>query len=116
MGIEPFLLSSSLLGVVAQRLLRKLCPQCRQPDPVSRGWRAVGCTACNRSGYQGRTGVHETFVVNDEVRALIHSHSSEAELRSAATRAGLVSMREDGKRFLQAGVTSLDELVRVTGD
>jgi general secretion pathway protein E len=116
MGIEPFLLSSSLLGVVAQRLLRKLCPQCRQPDPVSRGWRAVGCTACNRSGYQGRTGVHETFVVNDEVRALIHNHASEAELRSAATRAGLVSMREDGKRFLQAGITSLDELVRVTGD
>ncbi len=116
MGIEPFLLSSSLLGVIAQRLVRKLCPQCRQPDPVSRGWRAVGCTACNRSGYQGRTGVHETLVINDEIRALIHTNASETQLREAAARNGLVVMREDGRRYLQPGVTSLDELVRVTGD
>src|SRR5574340_38804 len=71
MGIEPFLLSSSLLGVVAQRLVRKLCPQCRQPDPVTRGWRAVGCMACNRTGFQGRTGIYELFTVDDEIRGLV---------------------------------------------
>jgi general secretion pathway protein E len=116
MGIEPFLLSSSLLGVIAQRLVRKLCAQCRQPDPVSKGWRAVGCTACNRSGYQGRTGVHETLVINDELRGLIHSGAAESALKEAAVRNGLITMREDGRRFLQAGITSVDELVRVTGD
>jgi general secretion pathway protein E len=116
MGVEPFLLSSSLLGVVAQRLVRKLCPQCRQPDPLSRGYRAVGCLSCNKSGYVGRTGVHEVLVVDDEVRALIHKAAGEAEIRQAASRNGMISMRDDGQRWVQAGVTSLDEVIRVTRD
>jgi general secretion pathway protein E len=116
MGIEPFLLSSSLLGVVAQRLVRRLCEQCRVPDPVAGGWRAVGCPACDRSGYRGRTGVHELFVVDDAVRALIHRGASESELREAARKHGMISMREDGQRWVAAGVTSADEVARVTRD
>ena len=116
MGIEPFLLSSSLLGVVAQRLVRRLCEQCREPDPVAGGWRAVGCPACDRTGYRGRTGVHELFVVDDTVRALIHRGASESELRDTARRDGMMSMREDGQRWVEAGVTSADEVVRVTRD
>jgi general secretion pathway protein E len=116
MGVEPFLLSSSLLGVCAQRLVRKLCPQCRQPDPVSGGWRAVGCLACNRTGFTGRTGIYELLVVDDELRALIHRNAGEGEIRTAALRAGMQTMRDDGQRWVQAGVTSLDEVVRVTRD
>jgi general secretion pathway protein E len=116
MGVEPFLLSSSLLGIGAQRLVRKLCPQCRQPDPISKGWRAVGCLACNRTGYSGRTGIYELVVVDDELRALIHRNAGEGELRAAALRAGMQTMRDDGQRWVQAGITSEDEVVRVTRD
>jgi general secretion pathway protein E len=116
MGIEPFLLSSSLLGVVGQRLVRKLCPQCRQPDPLSRGWRAVGCLACNRSGFQGRSGIYELLVVDDDIRSLIHGSAPESKVRAAALAAGMATMRDDGQRWVQAGVTSLDEVIRVTRD
>jgi len=116
MGIEPFLLSSSLIGIAAQRLVRKLCPQCRQADPVTRAWRAVGCLACNKTGFQGRTGIYELVTVNDELRGLVHRSASEEELRKSAQRNGFRSMREDGQRWVQAGVTSLDEVVRVTRD
>ena len=116
MGVEPFLLSSSLIGVAAQRLVRKLCPQCRQPDPVSRGWRAVGCLACSRTGFSGRTGIYELLVVDDELRSLIHQRAPEGLVRLAAQRAGMTSMRDDGQRWVQSGVTSLDEVIRVTRD
>jgi general secretion pathway protein E len=116
MGVEPFLLSSSLLGVVAQRLVRKLCAQCRQPDPLTKGWRSVGCLSCNRSGFVGRTGVYEILVVDDAIRALIHRSAGEAEIRQAAVGNGMQNMREDGQRWVQAGVTSLDEVIRVTRD
>ncbi|MGD9945994.1 MAG: type II secretion system ATPase GspE [Burkholderiaceae bacterium] len=116
MGIEPFLLSSSLLGVAAQRLVRKLCPQCRQPDPVTKGWRAVGCVACNRTGFQGRTGIYELFTIDDAVRALIHRNAAEGEIRASALAAGMATMREDGRRWVESGVTSADEVIRVTRD
>ena len=116
MGIEPFLLSSSLIGIVAQRLVRKLCPQCRQPDPVTRGWRAVGCLACNRTGFLGRTGIYELVTIDDALRGLIHQSASEADMRKSARENGFRSMREDGQRWVEAGVTSLDEVVRVTRD
>jgi general secretion pathway protein E len=106
MGVEPFLLSSSLLGVMAQRLVRKLCPTCQ----------GKGCAACSQTGYQGRTGIFELLSTNDALRALIHNRASEAELREAALQTGMVLMREDGERLLQSGVTSREELVRVTRD
>ncbi|MFN5512591.1 MAG: type II secretion system ATPase GspE [Burkholderiales bacterium] len=116
MGVEPFLLSSSLLGIGAQRLVRRLCTQCRESDPVSGGWRAVGCAACNRTGYSGRTGIYELLVIDDEIRRLVHAAKGEDDIRDAARRAGMVNMREDGDRWVRDGTTSQDEVVRVTRD
>jgi len=117
MGVEPFLLSSSLLGVCAQRLVRRLCTSCREPEPfVAGAWRAVGCPVCARTGFQGRTGIYELLVVDDIIRARIHERAAEAEIRRAALAAGMVSMREDGQRWVQTGTTSLDEVIRVTRD
>jgi general secretion pathway protein E len=106
MGIEPFLLSSSLLGVLAQRLLRKLCTKCQ----------GAGCSECGHTGYQGRTGVFELLVTDDAIRAQIHHRASEADIRTAAMAGGMRLMREDGERLVQGGVTSREELVRVTRD
>jgi general secretion pathway protein E len=114
MGIEPFLLSSSLLGVVAQRLVRKLCEHCRRQD--SHGWQAVGCDKCGRSGYQGRVGVYELLLTTDQIRAQIHNRASEAEIRAVAQQDGMLTMREDGERWLAEGITTQAELLRVTKD
>ena len=116
MGVEPFLLASSLVGVVGQRLVRKLCTQCREPDPVGGGWRAPGCVACGRTGFQGRTGIYELLAIDDAIRAQIHQGASEAEIRTGALARGLISMRDDGQRWVSAGVTSVDEVIRVTRD
>jgi general secretion pathway protein E len=115
MGVEPFLLSSSLLGVLAQRLVRKLCPVCSVPPPGTEG-APVGCAACGQTGYQGRTGIFELLVADDTVQSLIHNRAPESQLFVAAERGGLRSMREDGERLLKAGVTSRAELLRVTRD
>ena len=113
MGIEPFLLSSSLLGVLAQRLVRKLCPVCRRQDGNGR-WHPVGCDSCAQSGYKGRTGIYELMVADDAIRALIHSRAAESRLFVAAEQAGMKTMREDGERLVAEGITSLEELMRVT--
>ncbi len=115
MGVEPFLLSSSILGVLAQRLVRKLCPACRRVDDRGQ-WHPVGCSACGGSGYKGRTGVYELMVADDAVRNLIHERAAESLLVTAAQQAGLRSMREDGERLVAQGVTSLEEVLRVTRD
>ncbi|MEN9844164.1 MAG: type secretion system protein GspE [Pseudomonadota bacterium] len=115
MGIEPFLLSSSLLGVLAQRLVRKLCPHCKRQDPQGQ-WHPVGCEHCGHTGYAGRTGVFELLVVDDHVRALIHNRAAESDLLAAARANGLVLMREDGQRLVTQGITSQEELLRVTKD
>ena len=130
MGVEPFLLSSSLLGVLAQRLLRRLCPDCKEavnarpeeglPPEITRHYRAVGCPSCGQTGYQGRGGVYELLEVDATVRQLIHRAAPENELRAAArpndatSDKGLRLLREDGLRWLAAGETSLEELIRVT--
>ncbi|MDB5851585.1 MAG: type secretion system protein GspE [Rhodoferax sp.] len=106
MGVEPFLLSSSLLGVLAQRLVRKVCTTCG----------GKGCEACGQTGYQGRTGVFELLVTDDAIRAQIHNRTSEADIRDAALAAGMTLMRDDGERLVRAGITSREELVRVTRD
>ncbi len=115
MGVEPFLLSSSLLGVLAQRLVRKLCPACRTQGPDGQ-WHPVGCPACSHTGYKGRTGVYELMVVDDTVRGLIHNRGDEQVLIAAARHAGLRSMREDGERLVRSGITSAAEVIRVTRD
>jgi general secretion pathway protein E len=115
MGVEPYLLSSSLLGAQAQRLVRKLCTTCRRQDGEGR-WHPVGCSQCSQTGYKGRTGVYELMVVDDALRALIHNRAAENELFAAAKSQGFVPMREDGERLVAAGITSLEEVLRVTRD
>ncbi len=114
MGVEPFLLSSSLLGVLAQRLVRRYCSVCH--ENVNGAWQARGCDACGHTGYQGRTGIFELLQVDDEMRALIHNKSAEANVRSAALAGGMQLMKTDGERLVQSGITSLEEVVRVTRD
>ena len=106
MGVEPFLLSSSLLGVLAQRLVRKICTHCH----------GDGCKPCGQTGYQGRTGIYELLTTNDAIRAQIHNHTSEADIRAAALASGMTLMRDDGQRLVLSGVTSREELLRVTRD
>lgn len=116
MGVEPFLLSSSLLGVLAQRLVRILCPHCKRQDASGCRYVPVGCPECGNTGYKGRTGVYELMTTDDQVRSLIHSGAPEAQVRQEASQAGLRSMREDGERLVERGVTSLEEVLRVTRD
>jgi general secretion pathway protein E len=116
MGIEPYLLASTLNGVLAQRLIRKLCPECKSPfeEDNQRTYRPAGCGACNFTGYKGRTGIYELLTADDELRHRIHDTSAESEIREYAVRAGMVRLREDGMRWVREGVTSLDEVLRVT--
>ena len=106
MGVEPFLLSSSLLGVLAQRLVRKRCTACA----------GQGCDACGHTGYAGRTGIFELLIATDEIRAQIHQRAAESDLRATALRQGMVLMRDDGQRLVDVGITSTEELLRVTRD
>jgi len=106
MGVEPFLLSSSLLGVLAQRLVRKLCTHCA----------GKGCEACSHTGYQGRTGVFELLTTTDAIRAQIHQRAAEADIRAAAIASGMMLMRDDGERLIASGITSREEVLRVTRD
>ena len=128
MGVEPFLLASSLIGVVAQRLVRRLCLECRKPFAADAAqlralgltptdgtlYSAQGCPACNRTGYRGRTGIYELLMVDDDLRRLIHDRASEQALRTHVMSRGMRSLREDGMRWAAQGVISLEEVVRVT--
>ena len=128
MGVEPFLLSSSLIGVLAQRLVRVLCDSCKAPYPASATdcqmlgvdaanpptlYRAVGCPACNQLGYRGRTGIYELIEVDDDLRTMIHDGSSEHQLE-AHVRQHSPSMRQDGWRRVLAGETTMEEVLRVS--
>ncbi len=128
MGVEPFLLSSSLIGVMAQRLVRVLCEDCKQPyeadaaaseelglAPGSRPtlYAPKGCEGCSHLGYKGRTGIYEVVEVDDSFRTLIHDVSSEHELEQYA-RTRSPSVREDGLRKILSGLTSVEEVLRVT--
>jgi general secretion pathway protein E len=128
MGVEPFLLASSLIGVGAQRLVRKLCVECRKAFAPGRAqvrklglapairtvYTAQACATCNRSGYRGRTGIYEFLNVDDGLRRLIHDRASEQQLREYAIGNGMKSLRDDGMRWVAQGITSLEEVVRVT--
>ena len=133
MGVEPYLLASSLLGVVAQRLVRTLCPDCRKPSSATEGemeliransshlklddqvilYHPVGCNACKHNGFVGRTGIYELVELTNEVRQMIHEQSSEIEMEKVIRRT-MPSMRDDGVRLVLTGDTSLDEVLRVT--
>jgi general secretion pathway protein E len=133
MGIEPYLITSSVNGVLSQRLVRRLCEHCREayvPDPalqVSSGlqrmglnpphlYKAVGCEHCRQTGYVGRCGIHELLLIDDRMRRGILDGLDAASLHNKATEAGMHTLYEDGLRKVAAGITSLDELLRVTED
>jgi general secretion pathway protein E len=133
LGVEPFLLSSTLLGVVAQRLVRKVCERCRTEVPlgaeacealgipldraagltVARG---EGCTHCRDTGFKGRTGVFEVLAASDAIRKLVRERADATALRRAARQDGMLTLREGAVRKLADGVTSFEEVMRVTSD
>lgn len=132
MGVEGYLVTSTVIGIVAQRLVRQLCPHCREryevlPDlarelqlpaqpngePPSL-YRAAGCEQCQGSGYKGRTAILELLPMNDEIRSLVLRHAELRELNAAARAAGMRPMYEDGLEKAMAGITSLEEVLRVT--
>ncbi len=131
MGVEPYLLASTLRGVIAQRLVRTLCKACKQEietapqvlarlknigdegAALTRTQRAVGCAKCEGVGYRGRTGVYECLVVDSAVRAEIHAGANHAALTDAAAKQGMRSVERDALRWLAKGETSIDEVLRV---
>ncbi len=134
MGIEPFLVASSVEGIVAQRLVRGLCKACRRPVEVDEAYlrehnfpverlktegpiyEAVGCDECRGNGYKGRTGIFEILQVNDAVRPLVIAHASASEIKASALAHGMRTLREDGWDKVLEGVTTIDEILRVTED
>jgi general secretion pathway protein E len=128
MGVEPFLLSSSLLGVIAQRLVRKLCDDCKEPYVANEVdcdrfsfdksnpptlYRAKGCAKCNYQGFRGRSGIYEMVEIDDKLRTMIHDGSGEHETEAYA-RTLTPSIRQDGIEMVASGVTSVEEVLRVT--
>lgn len=133
MGIEPYLTSSSLVGVVAQRLLRILCKNCKQPYELNREeillsapdfpleegedkitlYRPKGCVRCNQTGYRGRMGVYELLSVSEKIQRLILNQASTQEIKAAAVEEGMITLRQEGLSKVKEGITSLDELLRV---
>ena len=132
MGIEPFLVSSSVMAVMAQRLVRRVCSSCREPyHPTREEMEELGiapqrlmgktiyklgqgCVQCKRTGYRGRTGIHELLVVDDEVRTLVMKSADAATIRRAATARGMNTLREDGADKVVEGMTTIEEILRVT--
>jgi predicted RNA-binding Zn-ribbon protein involved in translation (DUF1610 family) len=130
LGLEPFMVASSLLGVISMRLVRTLCPRCKEayeagasnlnrlgglsPDGGTLTLhRGRGCTTCHDTGYFGRTGIFELLEVDENIRGLISRGSTDAQIRSAAIEVGMRSIGEDGLRKVIAGLTTLEETSRV---
>ena len=132
MGVEPFLVASSVIGIMAQRLVRTVCPDCREayeaaeeevkeiglsPEMIGdhpKFYRGVGCNKCFNTGYQGRTGIHELISPTDDVRQLILKNVDAGTIKKKAMQQGMRTLREDGARKVLAGITSTAELLRVT--
>ncbi len=117
MGIEPFLLSSTINGVLAQRLVRKLCSACRIPDqdrnPSVYRANPAGCNACKHAGYSGRTGVFELMANSGDLRAAIKQSADASQLHAIALNAGMIPLAKDAQRWIDAGLTSAEEVSRV---
>jgi type IV pilus assembly protein PilB len=129
MGIEPFLSSSAVDCVVAQRLARKLCTYCKRQTSLGasalatqgfhveqaiEGYEAVGCARCNYSGYRGRIGLYEVMLNSDEIRELTIKRSSADEIRKVALEQGMTPLRDDGLDKVRLGITSIEEVLRVS--
>ncbi|MBP5446313.1 MAG: Flp pilus assembly complex ATPase component TadA [Acholeplasmatales bacterium] len=133
MGVEPFQISSSLAGVIAQRLVRRLCDECKYEDAVTaqekivfekygfknvtKIFRKKGCASCNNKGYRGRAGIFEILVLDDEMRRLINQNADVLDLQEAARRSGMMTLMQSGLNKILLGITTFEEVMRVaTGD
>jgi general secretion pathway protein E len=130
MGIEPYLVASSVEMIMAQRLVRTICPHCREtyleelsqlrdrlgedlPETFVRG---RGCESCGQTGYLGRMGIFEILPVTEPIRTLILQRAASSQIRAEALRAGMHTLRQDGLRLVQKGLTTIDEVLRVSKD
>jgi type IV pilus assembly protein PilB len=131
MGVEPYLITATLEGVLAQRLVRRICPDCRTeyepskellmelnltPEQVQgkKFYYGRGCERCNNTGFKGRTGIFELLVMNDTIRDLVANNASTDAIRQAARKAGMKTLREAGLQALFSGITTIEEVVRET--
>jgi len=125
-GVEPFLVANAVIGVIAQRLARKICPGCRQsyePPPEvasrlkletgSKYWKGAGCSQCYNSGHRGRQGLYEMFEIGTEARKMLEANASAGELRALRARAGETTLFAEGMLAAGQGLTSLEEVLRV---
>ena len=131
MGIEPFLVASSVEGLVAQRLVRRLCNSCKQPAKVDKMYleglgfpldrldegtiyEPVGCEECRKSGFRGRMGIYELILITDTIRPLIVARESASVIKNEALKQGMRTLRDDGWSKVLAGITTVEEVVRVS--
>ncbi len=130
LGIEPYLVASSVIGVLAQRLVRQICDSCKRPVPIdspaqmrfagsmdreiTTAYHGTGCVKCRQTGYYGRVGLFELMLVDDEVRRLVQSRANASEIRVAGMNRGMSILRKDGIEKIQAGITTIDEVLRVS--
>ena len=131
MGVEPFLISSTLEAVLGQRLLRSICPTCRTTYQPSQGfldqlqlsrrdigekdfYYGKGCDACNNTGYKGRKGIYELMKINDPIRELINERAPTVILKQKAVELGMVTLRQDGLRSIFDGDTTIEEVLKYT--
>lgn len=130
MGVEPFLVSSSVIAIIAQRLVRLICPECRvsyhptQEELNKLGikeerterlfYRGKGCSHCMKTGYRGRSGLYEILLLDDEIRNMILSKVDSGRIKALAISKGMMTLREDGARRVTAGLTTTEEVLRVT--
>jgi type II secretory ATPase GspE/PulE/Tfp pilus assembly ATPase PilB-like protein len=131
MGIEPFLVASSVEAVMAQRLVRTICPHCKTPQRVDREYlgkigfpedqidsttflKGVGCEECRQLGYQGRTGIHELLVMSEAIRPLVMNRAPATTIAGVARQQAMRTLREDGWRKVRLGITTIEEVLRVT--
>jgi type IV pilus assembly protein PilB len=131
MGVEPFLISSTLMAVLGQRLVRTVCKNCRTPfeptesqlellnlSPHDLGDKSFhygrGCSVCNDTGYKGRKGIFELLIISEAIRALINERAPTVVLRQKAVELGMVTLREDGLRAIFEGDTTIEEIVKYT--
>ena len=132
MGIKPFLVASAIHAILAQRLIRVICSECKAADPNpdmrtlkllgfteeelegKTVWKGAGCKRCGQSGYRGRVGIFEMVIMNTELRDLAFKQATAVHLRAAARAAGMRTLLEDGKNKVLSGVTTPEDLLRVT--
>ena len=125
MGIEPFLLASTVNVAIGQRLVRKICSACKKlrqitssekqslPQTLTKAYRGAGCDACNGTGYDGRIGINEILLIDNAVREAILRKASASEIRDIALRSGMITMIEDGFQKVGLGLTTIEEVLRV---